>query len=80
MLGTALSIDVSPDGKSVVFDMLGDLDVLPVGVGEARRFSKGVYWDAFPRCTPDGRHIAFVSDRNGLDDIVAIDADWSAHG
>src|ERR1700704_3920962 len=39
--GTWTSLDVSPDGKTIVFDMMGDLYTLPVGGGEATQVTKG---------------------------------------
>jgi len=63
--GTWMSVDVSPDGKEFVFDLLGDLYLLPIEGGEARRLTEGVSWDMQPRFSPDGTEIAFTSDRCG---------------
>ncbi len=76
--GTGMSIDVSPDGKTIAFDMLGDIYVLPAGGGTARRFTSGMAWDAFPRFSPDGRSIAFVSDSSGLENIWTMSVDGSS--
>ena len=75
--GTWMSLDVSPDGQTIVFDMLGDLYVMPIGGGEARAISSGVAWDMQPKWSPDGRQIAFTSDRAGGDNIWVMDADGS---
>ena len=75
--GTWMSLDVSPDGQTLVFDMLGDIYVMPVGGGEARALASGVAWDMQPKWSPDGRHIAFTSDRAGGDNIWIMDADGS---
>jgi Tol biopolymer transport system component/imidazolonepropionase-like amidohydrolase len=75
--GTWMSLDVSPDGQTVVFDMLGDIYVMPTGGGEARAIASGIAWDMQPKWSPDGRHIAFTSDRAGGDNIWIMDADGS---
>ncbi len=71
--GTWLSLDVSPDGKEVAFDLLGDLYTIPITGGEARPLTKGHAWDMQPRYSPSGREIAFTSDRGGGDNIWVID-------
>jgi len=67
--GTWMSLDVSPDGRQIVFDLLGDLYLLPIAGGEAKRITSGLPWDCQPRFSPDGKEIAFISDRNGSDNI-----------
>ncbi len=73
--GTWMSLDVSPDGRQIVFDLLGDLYLLPIEGGEARRLTSGPPWDCQPRFSPDGKQIAFISDRGGSDNIWLIDVD-----
>src|SRR5262249_57386297 len=51
--GTWMSVDVSPDGKQIVFDLLGDLYVIPVGGGDAHALTHGLAWDEQPRWSPD---------------------------
>jgi imidazolonepropionase-like amidohydrolase/Tol biopolymer transport system component len=75
--GTWMSVDVSPDGRTIAFDMLGDIYVMPIAGGEARAIASGVAWDMQPKWSPDGRHIAFTSDRGGGDNIWVMDADGS---
>src|SRR5688572_148579 len=75
--GTWLSVDVSPDGNEIVFDLLGDLYVLPIGGGEARPLTSGIEWDMQPRYSPNGRWIAFTSDRGAGDNIWIINRDGS---
>ena len=73
--GTWLSIDVSPDGQRVVFDLLGDLYTIPIAGGQATRLTSGMAWDAMPRWSPDGQQIAFISDRDGGDNLWLVRAD-----
>ena len=72
--GTWLSLDVSPDGKTIAFDLLGDIYTLPIAGGEARAISSGHAWDMQPRFSPDGSRIAFTSDRSGGDNIWTMDS------
>ena len=76
--GTWMSLDVSPDGREIAFDLLGDLYVIPIEGGEARAISTGHAWDMQPRYSPDGQEIAFTSDRGGGDNIWTIRRDGSA--
>ena len=59
---TWMSLDVSPDGTTLVFDLLGDLYTLPVTGGEATRIVGGMSFESQPRYSPDGTTIAFLSD------------------
>jgi imidazolonepropionase-like amidohydrolase/Tol biopolymer transport system component len=76
--GTWMSVDVSPDGKSLVFDLLGDLYLLPIGGGEARPLTHSIAWEHQARFSPDGQRIAFVSDAGGGDNVWVMNADGSA--
>mgnify|MGYP003417746556 CR=1 FL=1 len=53
--GTWLDLDVSPDGKTVAFSMMGDIYLLPIAGGDARRISSGPAWDAQPPFRPRRR-------------------------
>ena len=75
--GTWMSLDVSPDGREVVFDMLGDIYVMPITGGEARVIASGVAWEMQPKYSPDGSQIAFTSDRGGGDNIWVMNRDGS---
>ncbi|TXH34926.1 MAG: amidohydrolase [Burkholderiaceae bacterium] len=72
-----MSVDVSPDGKTLVFDLLGDLYVMPVEGGEAKALTHSMAWDMQPRFSPDGQRIAYVSDEGGGDNIWVMDVDGS---
>ncbi len=75
--GTWMSLDVSPDGQSIAFDLLGDLYVMPAAGGEARRIVGGMAFESQPRFSPDGNHIAFLSDRSGVENLWIANADGS---
>jgi imidazolonepropionase-like amidohydrolase/Tol biopolymer transport system component len=75
--GTWLSLDVSPDGKEVAFDLLGDLYTLPIAGGEAKALTHDVAWEMQPRYSPDGKTIAFTSDQGGGDNIWIMNRDGS---
>lgn len=64
-----MSLDVSPDSRHIVFDLAGDLFEIPITGGVATRLTAGAAFDAQPRYAPDGRSIAFISDRSGADDV-----------
>jgi imidazolonepropionase-like amidohydrolase/Tol biopolymer transport system component len=70
--GTWMSLDISPDGKEISFDLLGDLYTLPIAGGEAKALTTGMAWDMQPRYSPNGQWIAFTSDRGGGDNIWVI--------
>ena len=74
---TWLSLDVAPDGTTLVFDALGDLYELPINGGEATQLTAGMAFDSQPVYSPDGSKIAFVSDRRGKEDIWLMDRDGS---
>ncbi len=67
--GTWMSVDVSPDGKTLVFDLLGDIYTMPVSGGQATLVRGGAAYETMPRFSPDGKRIAFTSDRDGLENI-----------
>lgn len=75
--GTWMDLDVSRDGKLLVFSLLGDLYLLPIDGGKAKRITSGPSWDVQPRFSPDGREIAFTSDRGGGNNIWRAKIDGS---
>jgi imidazolonepropionase-like amidohydrolase/Tol biopolymer transport system component len=74
---TWLSLDLSPDGKTIVFDLLGDLYTLPITGGEATRITSGQAYDMQPAFSPDGKKLVFISDRNGSENVWIANADGS---
>ncbi len=75
--GTWMSLDVSPDGKEIVFDLLGDIYLMPVTGGPARLLSGGLAFEVQPRFSPDGSKISFTSDAGGGDNIWIMNRNGS---
>ncbi|RTY87682.1 amidohydrolase family protein [Flavobacterium sp. RSP15] len=75
--GTWMNLDVSPDGKTIVFDLLGDIYQMPITGGTAKILRSGIPFEVQPRFSPDGKHISFTSDAGGGDNIWIMKADGS---
>lgn len=73
--GTWTSVDVSPDGKTILFDMMGDLYSIPADGGKATQITRGLAFDQHPRYSPDGKKILFVSDKSGAENLWYIDTE-----
>jgi Tol biopolymer transport system component/imidazolonepropionase-like amidohydrolase len=73
--GTWMDLDVSPDGQNIVFDLLGDIYTIPITGGKATMLASGKSWDIQPRYSPDGKMIAYTSDRDGGDNIWVMNSD-----
>ncbi|WP_103071515.1 amidohydrolase family protein [Aquimarina sediminis] len=71
--GTWISLDVSPDGKTIVFDLMGDIYIMPIQGGKATAITQGMAYDVHPRYSPDGKSIVFISDKSGSDNIWTLD-------
>ncbi|WP_026899371.1 amidohydrolase family protein [Daejeonella oryzae] len=76
--GTWMDLDVSPDGKEIVFDLLGDIYKMPISGGKASLLAGGMAWEVQPRFSPNGKYISFTSDKEGADNIWVMNADGSA--
>lgn len=74
---TWMSIDVSPDGRTILFDLLGDLYAMPAAGGQATRLIGGMSFESQPTYSPDGKLMAFLSDRTGVENLWIADADGS---
>ena len=59
---TWMSVDVSPDGSTLLVDLLGDLYTLPATGGQLKPLTTGMQWDYQARYSPDGKQIVFISD------------------
>lgn len=75
--GTWLNVDISPDGKEIVFDLLGDIYIMPATGGEAKVLRQGKAMEVQPRFSPDGKKISFTSDAGGGDNIWIMNRDGS---
>ncbi|NWG92991.1 MAG: PD40 domain-containing protein [Parvularculaceae bacterium] len=75
--GTWMNVDVSPDGRTLAFDLLGDIYVMPIAGGTPTRIAEGLPFEMQPRFSPDGTKIAFTSDRGGGDNLWIMNRDGS---
>lgn len=73
--GTWMNLDVSPDGKTIVFDLLGDIYTMPISGGKATVLRAGLAYEVQPRFSPDGKYISFTSDLEGGNNIWVMTAD-----
>ena len=69
------SLDITPDGRKFVFDMLGDIYVVDIEGGDAQPLTKDFAWNIHPAVSPDGKTIAFISDRDGISNVWVMDID-----
>lgn len=75
--GTWMHLDVSPDGEHIVFDLLGDIYIMPISGGDATVLREGLAYEIQPRFSPDGSMISFTSDAGGGDNIWVMNRDGS---
>lgn len=72
---TWASLDISPDGATIAFEMLGDIYSMPAAGGEATPLLTGLAFQSQPAFSPDGTMIAYVSDKGGSDNLYIANAD-----
>jgi Tol biopolymer transport system component/imidazolonepropionase-like amidohydrolase len=63
---------LSPDGNQIVFEALNQLWVMDIG-GKPQQLTSGNYYKQSPAWSPDGRQIAYSSDKAGTADIYILD-------
>lgn len=73
--GTWMNLDVSPDGKTIVFDLLGDIYTMPITGGKATNLRSGLAYEVQPRFSPNGKYISFTSDAEGGNNIWVMTVD-----
>ncbi|MBL8270577.1 MAG: PD40 domain-containing protein, partial [Steroidobacter sp.] len=76
--GTWMSLDVSPDGRTIVFDLLGDIYSIPAAGGDATLLHGGSAMQRIPSFSADGRRLIYMSDASGTDNVWVSDADGSS--
>lgn len=69
---------ISPDGSTIAFAYKGDLYCVPANGGEARQLTTNAAYDSQPIWSPDGKKIAFTSNREGSLDVYVISAKGGA--
>lgn len=72
-VGSNMSVDISPNGEEIVFDLLGDLYTIPIKGGVARQLTRGIAINSRPAWSPKGDKIAYISDASGIDKLTVID-------
>jgi len=75
--GTWMNLDVSPDGEEIVFDLLGNIYIMPIEGGSATVLRESLAYEVQPRFSPDGSKISFTSDAGGGDNIWVMNRDGS---
>ncbi len=73
--GTWMNLDVSPDGKTIVFDLLGNIYKMPISGGTTTVLRSGLAYEVQPRFSPNGKYISFTSDAEGGNNIWVMTAD-----
>lgn len=67
--GTWISLDVSPNGKHIIFDLMGDIYQMSIEGGLATQITDGMAFDTHPRYSPDGKYVLYTSDASGGENV-----------
>lgn len=73
--GTWMNVNISPDGQTIVFDLLGDIYTIPATGGQAKALTSDIAWQMQPSFSPDGKYIVFTSDEGGGENIWMMNPD-----
>ncbi len=65
-------VKISPDGQKIAFSYKGDIYTVPSNGGDATRLTFNLSYESTPIWSPDGKQIAFSSDRNGSIDLYVM--------
>lgn len=71
--GSNMSVDLSPDCKTIIFDLLGDLYIVPSTGGIATQITRGIAVNTQPVWSPGGNRIAYISDASGETCLTVLD-------
>lgn len=76
---TVDDFDSAPSGKRIAFSVHGEIFTAPIesAGGELRQLTDGAARDQRVEYSPDGKRIAFVSDKDGREEIYVIAEDGS---
>lgn len=77
--GSYMNVDVSPDGRTLLFDLLGDLYSVPVTGGNATQLTSGIALNLRPIWAPDGKRMAYISDISGAFHLNVSDVSGKFH-
>lgn len=70
-------LDLAPDGRTILFDLLGDIYRIPAAGGDATAILTGPAWERDAVLSPDGKWMAFISDRSGTTNLWLARPDGS---
>lgn len=70
-----MSPAISPDGNKIAFSYKGEIFTVPSQGGKALQITSNKAYDSYPVWSPDGKRIAFLSNREGSDDIFIVNAE-----
>jgi tricorn protease len=71
-------VKISPDGSQIAFTYKGDIWRVPTAGGEAVRVTSTTDYEANPIWSPDGKQIAYASDKNGYYDVYIVNLSGGA--